>query len=256
MRRLILLCAGQGARLRPFTDDRPKCMVPLHGRALVEWQLAAAREAGVSEVVIVRGYRGDQLDVAGATYVDNPRFADTNMVYSLGCARHLLTDGCAVSYGDIVYDAEVLRKMWDAPDGVSVAVDLDWLSYWRRRSPEPLADAETLRMDERGRIREIGQRPRSLDEIQGQYIGLTRYAGAGLRALVDALDRGEPGPHPTRSFAKLYMTDLLQSFAAGADVPVHAVPIHGGWLEIDNPDDLRLAESITRVAEGRLLIDR
>jgi len=260
--KLIILAAGQGTRLLPFTRDRPKCMVPLAGRALIEWQIAAARAAGTDEIVLVRGYCADALALHGVRTVDNPRFATTNMVYSLWCAREHLDGGAVVSYGDIVYEPSVLAAMFASPAAISVAVDRSWLPYWQRRSSDPLADAETLRMEPDGRITSIGQRPRTLDEIEGQYIGLSRYDANGSAALLgaiaaeaDAFERGAPGMHTSRDFARLYMTDLLQHLTARAPF-VHAVPITGRWLEIDTPSDLALAEALVHAEGGLLRVDR
>jgi choline kinase len=260
---VIILAAGQGTRLLPLTAERPKCMVPLAGRPLIEWQLGAARAAGADEIVLVTGYRADALALDGVRTVHNPRFVSTNMVYSLWCARALLAGDCVVvSYGDIVYEPSVLAALFAARAPIAVAVDQDWLRYWRRRSPDPLADAETMRVQPDGRITSIGQRPRTLDEIEGQYIGLTRYDARGCAALTRALadeaeafERGERALHASRDFAQLYMTDLLQSMA-GSEPGVHAVPIHGRWLEIDTPADLALAESLVRADERWLRIER
>jgi len=60
--RVIILAAGQGTRLRPFTDDRPKCLVELHGRPLLHRQLDVLRAAGLNDIALVGGYRADCLE--------------------------------------------------------------------------------------------------------------------------------------------------------------------------------------------------
>lgn len=257
MKKLIILAAGHGTRLRPLTNDRPKCMVPLHGRPLIAWQAQVARELGFTEVVVVRGYRGDALRCEGATFVDNPAHERTNMVYSLWCAREHIGDGCVVSYGDIVFTRDVLRAVVDAASPVTVAVDLAWEPYWRRRFGDPLRDAETMRFTEDLRITEVGQRPSSIEEVMGQYIGLSAWTGGGgalLRETLDALAAGTTF-HPDRGFEKLYVTDLLQGLIArGHDV--RAAPIRGGWLEVDSVEDLRIAEDLSRSQDGRFDVAR
>ena len=61
----IILAAGQGARLRPLTDDRPKCMVEYQGKPLIEHVVHALRENGVTDIVAVRGYAPQALRCAG-----------------------------------------------------------------------------------------------------------------------------------------------------------------------------------------------
>lgn len=263
-KRLIILAAGMGARLRPLTDDRPKCAVELSGRPLIEWQLAAAREAGVDEVVVVRGYRGDRLDgLPGVRFVDNPRYDNTNMVYSLWCAREYWGSEFVVSYGDIVYEPHVLRAMFESTAPLAVTVDLDALSYWALRFDDPLSDMESLRLSGEGLVTNLGQKPRGLEDIQGQYIGMSRYAGAGVTWLRDLL-QGEQDAwaagvrrlHPTRSFDSLYMTDMLQALV-DAGHPLTSVPVRASWLEVDCASDLAVAEEFTRPRpEGTLEIRR
>ena len=85
-------CAGRGSRLGSLTDDRPKCMVELGGRPLIDWQVSALRAAGVTEVAVVRGYLGHRIIAPGASFY-NPRWAQSNMVASLYCAQPWIGSG-------------------------------------------------------------------------------------------------------------------------------------------------------------------
>ena len=92
------------------TSDRPKGMVPLHGKPLLAWQIAAMRSQGIEEVGLVRGYRGSDLPF-DVTYFENPRWEETNMVASLACAEDWLADGpVIVSYSDIVFEPNAAFK--------------------------------------------------------------------------------------------------------------------------------------------------
>src|SRR5262245_57252435 len=103
--RIVYLAAGSGTRLRPLTDDRPQCMVELAGHALLDWNMASARHAGCTDIVVVGGYRSDALRLPGVTLLDNPDYATTNMVHSLWCARAAIAGSpdVIVSYSDILY---------------------------------------------------------------------------------------------------------------------------------------------------------
>src|SRR5438045_673554 len=84
--RAVILAAGRGSRMGPLTDATPKCLLPLGGRPLLEWQVAALRGAGIDTVGIVRGYNAHLFDGRALTTFENPRWAETNMVASLACA--------------------------------------------------------------------------------------------------------------------------------------------------------------------------
>src|ERR1035438_4329416 len=106
--RAVILAAGRGSRMSAFTEDRPKCMVELAHKPLIRRQIAALRGGGVSSIGIVRGYLGNMINIEEATYFENPRWAETNMVMSLVAATPWLESGSVViSYADIFYGRDV-----------------------------------------------------------------------------------------------------------------------------------------------------
>lgn len=232
----VILAAGRGSRMKGLTDDRPKCLVELHGRPLLERQVAALRGAGCAELGVVAGYRGDLLEGRGLTVFTNPRWAETNMVVSLTCAAPWLEAGpCLVSYGDIFYSAETVRRLAAAEADIAISYDPDWHALWSARFADPLSDAETFRLHPDGTVADIGRRPSGLHEVQGQYMGLLKFTPAGwarvtahLEALGDAA-------------AKLDMTSLLRGLIEGG-AAVKAVPVDGPWGEVDSATDLRFYE--------------
>ena len=87
----IIIAAGMGQRLRPYTIDRPKCMVEINGRSLIQRQVDAYRAAGIEDIIVIRGYRGRQIQLPDITYVDNVDYKNNNILESLFCAKdHLL----------------------------------------------------------------------------------------------------------------------------------------------------------------------
>ncbi len=252
MTRVVILAAGEGTRLRPFTDTLPKALVPLCGRPLLHTQLDVLRRAGVADVSVVTGYRAEALAASGLRCFHNPRFADTNMVASLRCAAPLFDGGddVVMAYGDIVYEPRVLAALQAAPGPLAVVVDLGWHALWQLRMDDPLADAETLKLDARGRITELGRKPRGLQDIQGQYIGLVKIARGFAPRFFDAYDALAPGaPFDGRPREKMYMTSYLQH-QIDLGVATHAATVTHGWLELDSVEDLRRYEAAA--AAGRL----
>lgn len=245
----IILAAGQGTRLHPFTEDRPKCLVELNRVPLLDVQMSVLRSCGVSDIAVVGGYRAEMLAGKAARVYINHDFATTNMVHSLLCAANELDSDVVVAYGDIVYSRQVLGRLLLSPCDAAVVVDVDWLPYWRLRFTDPLEDAETLRVNEEGHIVEIGQRPRHVGEIEGQYIGLLKFSAVGLGTLLATVRQahrdGRLGGRPPE---RAYMTDLLQAMI-DAGHPVCAVPVSGGWVEVDTVRDLGLDVTRDRVAE-------
>lgn len=255
--KIIILAAGQGTRLRPLTDDKPKCMVEVNGKSILERQLDAMRSCGIKEedITIVAGYRSDVLlnkfENTAVNIVINDKYDMSNMVYSFMCAKSLIQaeDDIIVSYGDIIYGEPVFQKILDAKDDISVIVDDGWHEYWSQRCENPLDDAETLMFDKDSYLTEIGQKTTDISKVQSQYIGLMRFKGKGVKALLavsaEAERRSLCGQllwRTCRSYNKMYMTDLLQGMI-DEGYRLRAVHIQRGWFEIDDCDDLKVVES-------------
>lgn len=244
--RAIVLAAGQGTRLAPFTHNVPKCLARLCGRTLLDRARDSLTAAGIRDLWVVAGYRSDLIVRQNYRVVLNERFRHTNMVASLFSARHLI-DGSTdtlICYGDIVFEARVVAALAQATGTLALAINREWQSLWSARMEDALADAETLKMDAVGRVTEIGRRPRCLSEIQGQYMGLIKLRADAGKAFVrayDAMDR--KAVYDGRDFDQLHMTTFLQHLI-GEGWVVDAVEVRGGWLEIDTVRDLRLYEDL------------
>jgi len=244
----MILAAGRGQRMGALTADRPKCMMALAGRPLVAWQLDALRVAGVGEIAIVRGYQGDAIDADGSAVIDNPRWSDTNMVASLLCAGNWLDGaGSVIAYGDIVYRSGHVRRLMDSDADIAITRDTEWHSLWSRRFDDPMVDAETLQLRSDGTVRDIGRRPHSLDEIDGQYMGLLKVTAEGWRYIREF---AEAWPQHLQDSAD--MTTLLRALVE-AGISVATVTVAGGWGEVDSAGDLAPYERM--LEEGSLVLD-
>jgi choline kinase len=248
----IVLAAGRGSRLHPYTRDCPKCLTELGGQTLIERQLATLRSAGIEDIVIATGYRAGMLALTGTRQVYNPRWKTTNMVESLFCAEAEFGRDVVVSYGDIIYEPRILAALLDSAHDTSVIVDRNWRAYWEHRFEDPLSDAESLRMNAQECITDIGNQVTDIGDVQAQYMGLMRFKNGGVDALRAAYAGLGTRSRPwmaKRPLAGAYMTDLLMEVIFSG-VKVHAVPVAGGWLEIDTVGDYERA--IAMMADGSI----
>ena len=107
----IILAAGKGSRLNGTIGDKPKCLLRVGGKTLVERQIEALRAVGIDDIVVVVGCQAEAVRrTCGQriTYVENTRFAQTNSLYSLWLARPLLYDGFVVMNCDVLFHPQML----------------------------------------------------------------------------------------------------------------------------------------------------
>jgi choline kinase len=230
----IILAAGRGSRMKSLTDERPKCLVELRGKPLLEWQLESLRAAGISDIAVVTGYKRELLAGRGLSEFHNPRWAETNMVSSLACAESWLQgEPCIVSYSDIFYSPVAVQSLINCEATLAVTYDPNWLQLWTERFGDPLLDAETFRLSATHTLAEIGNKPQSVDDVQGQYMGLLRFTPEGWAEVVRL--RSELSPQQRDS---MHMTNTLQRVIDAGRVPIEAVAYTGEWGEVDSSEDL------------------
>ena len=247
----IVLAAGQGVRLRPMTSDRPKCMVNLNGRPILEYQLKAFKSQGINNVHVVGGYKAEMLPNSDVSVHLNKNYLNTNMVSTLFCAEKILTsaEDIIISYGDIVFDEHVLKSLIKSDAPLSVVFDTEWRKYWDARMPNPLDDAETFKFEGDYRVRELGKKPKSYEDISGQYIGLIKIKSSHVKSFVSARKKLESSNKCNQyEFDNMYMTSFIQHLIDnGWDV--RGIPISNSWAEIDCISDIEVASEFCNILD-------
>ena len=235
----IILAAGRGSRLAPYTDDDPKSLVPVAGRPLLEWQLDALRRGGATRIGIVAGWRAERLAGRADRDFVNRAWDRTNMVQSLVIADEWLSSGpVLVAYSDLLYTARDVATLLAARGPIALSYDADWARLWRARFDDPCSDAEGFRLTKTGDLAEIGGRIGNVREAEGQFMGLLRFEPAGWAAVRRCLSEMEPARQ-----AMIDVTGLLRiMLATGATI--QAVRAAGPWCEVDSSTDLGVAERL------------
>lgn len=260
--KVIIIAAGRGRRLMPYTDRMPKCLVPVAGVSILARQLAAFRAHGITEFVVIRGYLGQVLDDAaselgpGVRFVDNRDFENNNILESLFCAADDIAGPVLMTYADIVFTEKVVADLMAAPGEICLTIDRDFAAIYDGRTEHPLSEAEVADLHDDGRVRRVGKRALPAEAAWGEFIGLGKLSGLGASWLRQAWEelchryrdrRHEPFQRAP-SFRQAYLTDLLQHLI-DAGRPMTPVAIRGGWREIDTVQDLERAEALLGSAQ-------
>lgn len=235
--RAILLSAGKGSRLLPLTAERPKCLLEVSGRSLLEWQLDSLWEAGVGETYVVTGFRSDLVDAVVAaraptrgkvSTIFNPFYHVADNLGSAWMARSAMDRPFLLLNGDTLVPPALVSRLLGAPEApICVAVD--------RKADYDSDDMKVL--CEGDRVLRIDKR---LEEWNAESIGFLRFMDEGARAFVETAERILRTSEGTGRFF-LAAVDLL----AGKGM-VNAVSVEGlEWAEVDCPADLEIARALT-----------
>jgi L-glutamine-phosphate cytidylyltransferase len=226
----ILLCAGLGSRLLPLTADRPKCLIEVGGKTILEHQVEALRAAGVGGITVVGGYRFDRLEAfveerwaeaERPELVLNPFYAISSSIGSVWAARHRLAAPFCLLNGDTVYDpALVADGLSRVRPGLNLFVEPITV-------PEP--DDMLVRMDGARVVAVSKALPPSL----GHHRSLGFVVGDGCEGYAVALDKVIREVDGAQSFHHAIVDRLAH------EGDVHAVAFGSGlWTEIDRPEDI------------------
>lgn len=235
--RAIILAAGRGRRMKDKTNDIPKCLLKIKDKTLLSYQLEGFIQNGIHEISIVTGYQSDKISHPYLSkYFHNKDWESTNSCISLMQASDwLYQDDCIISYSDLFYSPLVISKLLTSTADISITYDPNFLNLWKSRFSNPLDDLETFRIDEHSNLIEIGKKPSSLKEIEGQYMGLIKTTPRGWTLMMKRLLSLE-----NQILKKLDMTSLF-SFLIQNKQLIYAVSIQDNeWGEVDTNRDLEL----------------
>lgn len=242
----IILAAGQGTRLKKYTENLPKGMLSFIGRTIIERQIELYRSCGINRISIVTGFAAEKIKYEGVSYYHNARYKETNMVESLLTAQKEFDENTIVSYSDILFEKSLLEKMLKAEDDFVCAVDDNWKEYWQKRYGRVDFDTESLTIDNMDCITELGQENPPLEQISARYIGLLKFSRQGLRTVLEIMDKAraeyknKPWQQSGKPVQQAYMTDLLNALIEAGE-QVKAVHTQNGWIEFDTNEDYEKA---------------
>lgn len=229
----VILSAGRGSRMGNRTADRPKSLLAIGGARLLDRQVAALRAAGVDDIAVVTGWQAQEFNGMGLTLFHNARWSASDMTDSLACAQEWLVKGpTVVSYGDIVYTPATVSSLVRQPGEIVLAYDPHWSTMWSQRFADPLDDAETFRLRKDRTVSDIGGQPATVEEVQGQYMGLLKTEPAGWHRIHTALRKADS------TASRRDMTAVLAALIAEQHARIPAVAVQGPWYEFDSPADL------------------
>ena len=241
----IILAAGMGRRLGEYTRDNTKCMLPVNGERLIDRVLGQLSQLGLSRVVIVVGYKGQNLidyighrydDRLKIEYVNNPVYDKTNNIYSLSLAKDKLQeDDTLLIESDLIFDNSLFRMILDNPYPNLALVD----KY------ETWMDGTMVRIDEDNNIVNfIPKKAFKYKDVDSYYKTVNIYKFSRefsqnkyvpfLDAYSKALGNNE------------YYEQVLRVITLIDNAELKALPITNGakWYEIDDVQDLDIAETL------------
>jgi len=247
----IILAAGIGKRLAPFTDNFPKGMIKLFDKSLIEMQIDVFHSCGINDITIVTGHLSEKMTFHSVQYIKNENFSSTNMNESLFCAKEKLCDSVLISYSDIIFEKKILDQLQNFKGDIGVAVRLNWKSSYNGRTLHSKIEAENILL-ENGKI--LKTQKNISEELPNQtvaeFLGLIKLSKVGCSIFLEKfseLKKSHTGKfHSSPSLKQAYLTDMLQELI-DTGYTVEPVLVNGNWCEIDTIQDIENARKKFRL---------
>lgn len=233
----VILAAGIASRLKPLTDNTPKCLLKVGGKSILEMTLENLMATNNSEIIIVTGYLENQIreflkerfPKLNITFVYNELYASTNNIYSLWLTKNeVLGDDMMMMDSDIVFDKQIITKLLDSGYKNCLAL----------KRHEVLDEEIKVKTDENGRVLEISKEVKPSEAV-GESIGIEFFQRETLTELFRILDRKVVNEKKVNQFYETAFQEL-----ANNDKDIYIVDISEYFcMEIDTIEDLKSAEA-------------
>ena len=240
----VILSAGQGRRLLPLTADRPKCILPIQGRSLIEWQIDELAKCGIDEVTVVLGYRADKVErILGKRYgshrvrtIYNAAYAVSDNLVSCWAAHDEMDADFVLLNGDTLFEADVVKSLLETREQPVTVVVSHKSDY----------DDDDMKVELDGcRLVKIGK-DLLPDQVDGESIGMILFRDQGPILFRNAIEKALNNPS---AHTKWYLS-VIDEMAR--TMPIWTCSTKGlRWCEVDYPADLKQAELVVSACSRR-----
>ena len=247
MTKAIIIAAGSGARLHGF-EDIPKSMLEINGESLLSRQVKLFKKYGVTYIFVITGPNSKKFNLTGIHYVRDVNHLNHDILCSLMAARSEISNEVIISYSDIIFDENIMKKIVDFKGDFGIVVDLDWKKAYENRKKHPISEAENVLMTEE-KILKIRKNISKNEKFQkiGEFLGIIKLSKLGAKIIVEKfneLEYSHKGKfHDAPSLKKAYLTDMIQELI-DCNLRITPILITGKWCEIDTEEDLERARKL------------
>ena len=235
--RAIFLAASRGAELKELTEDRPKVLININGKPLIEQSIDSFYEHDIKDISIVTGYKKEAFKFQNIKYIHNVDYENTSELSSLFLAKKEIVDNCVISYGDILYRKYILTRLLEEKGDITIVVD----ATLENRDPSYVGDFVTCSRAHSKNYNEATAELKSISfgntseqkSAHGEWIGLIRTNKIGSDILSKALTELSVKP----DFNKLKLPDLMNALLE-KKVKINVLYIDGHWMDVDTYADV------------------
>ncbi|MFA6466931.1 MAG: phosphocholine cytidylyltransferase family protein [Patescibacteria group bacterium] len=232
----VIIAGGQGKRLLPLTLEKPKCLVEVHNKPILDYQLAVLKNCGIKDIAIITGYKSDMIENhvrdmgIDVTIIENKDYATTNNAYGIWTARDYVADsrdGFLLINSDLIFSTEMLKFLIEHQEADTIVIE---------KTSNPESDMVKIKMEGDNIVQMSKDIPP--EETVGEAVGPVKFSAEGGKRFMDFIGSFIAKGELNHWFFYMLGDYSRDNHFAGIDNPDYV------WAEIDTPEDLDLAHQL------------
>ena len=250
---VIIPAAGEDSVLREILNGKPKAMLEICGKTLLEHQIHALNNNNLKDITVIAGYGREQMRADGINILENPNFKNGSVLNSLFIGKEKMMNGFIMLYSDILMKDEIIKNLMNRREDIILVADnstqyhatqegniLDFIigKHQNKRV------RREIRFASENVVAKIGSKINP-ETASHEFIGLAKFSKTGAEQLIetynDVLNNYQGQFQESEDISQLNLTDLIQEMI-DRGFTVNYMEIHKGWLEIHNTEHIALAE--------------
>ena len=250
---VIIPAAGEDSVLREILNGKPKAMLEICGKTLLEHQIHALNNNNLKDITVIAGYGREQMRADGINILENPDFKNGSVLNSLFIGKEKMMNGFIMLYADILMKDEIIKNLMNRREDIILVADnstqyhatqegniLDFIigKHQNKRV------RREIRFASENVVAKIGSKINP-ETASHEFIGLAKFSKTGAEQLIetynDVLNNYQGQFQESEDISQLNLTDLIQEMI-DRGFTVNYMEIHKGWLEIHNNEHIALAE--------------
>lgn len=245
MYKAIIIAAGLGSRLRPHTDNLPKCLVKIGNTTILQSQLRVFKSLKIDNINIIVGHKKEKIIEKKINYIFNKQYRNNNILESLFYAKSEMNSTCVISYSDIIFKKSIVKKLIQSKHDISILVDTNWKKNYKGRTQHPVSQAENVCYNKKSILKKIGKNLNT-KESDGEFIGMLKISNNGCKIFKKYFSKANKiyenkKFYNANSLKKAYLADFL-SYLISNKVSIKCIKIKNNWMEIDTKQDYKKAQ--------------
>jgi len=241
----IIIAAGSATRLGKLTDKKPKGLLEINGKSIIQRQIELFKKYNINDIIIITGPH-KEFGISNVTYVEDLNYENHDVLGSLMAASNFLNGEVLTCYSDILFDEEILKQILNFNGEIGIPIDLDWEKNYINRVQHPKSEADNVILNQKT-ILKIKKNISfcNSNEVIGEFLGPVIFSENGSKIFVETYEKlrntHNGNFHNSLSLNKAYLTDMIQELIDN-NIKIDPIIITGKWCEIDTVEDFKKAE--------------